>query len=50
MTAPVPRAVPVRPGLDLDLREAGTSGSPLQLPSARPAYGSIRPSAAPTAA
>ncbi|MFH9554524.1 hypothetical protein [Streptomyces sp. NPDC017435] len=29
MTAPLQRTVPLRPGLDLEVHEAGTSGSPL---------------------
>ncbi|WP_055557168.1 alpha/beta fold hydrolase [Streptomyces sp. NBRC 110028] len=43
MTAPPQRTIPVRPGLDLDVREAGTSGSPVLVLHGGPGPSSISP-------
>ncbi|MDN3054416.1 MULTISPECIES: alpha/beta fold hydrolase [Streptomyces] len=43
MTAPLQRAIPVRPGLDLEVREAGTSGSPVLVLHGGPGPSSITP-------
>ncbi|GAA2325979.1 alpha/beta hydrolase [Streptomyces cuspidosporus] len=43
MTAPLQRTVPLRPGLDLDLREAGSSGSPVLVLHGGPGPSSITP-------
>ncbi|WP_159765258.1 alpha/beta fold hydrolase [Streptomyces sp. HM190] len=42
MTAPLQRAIPVRPGLDLAVREAGTSGGPVLVLHGGPGPSSIR--------
>ena len=43
MTAPHQRTISVRPGLDLDVREAGTSGSPVLVLHGGPGPSSISP-------
>ncbi|MFF0630126.1 alpha/beta fold hydrolase [Streptomyces sp. NPDC004296] len=43
MTVPLQRTVPVRPGLDLEVREAGTSGSPVLVLHGGPGPSSITP-------
>ncbi|WP_335973342.1 alpha/beta fold hydrolase [Streptomyces sp. CA2R106] len=43
MTAPEQRTVPVRPGLDLDVRAAGTSGNPVLVLHGGPGPSSIAP-------
>ncbi|MGW3209800.1 alpha/beta fold hydrolase [Streptomyces sp. NPDC001135] len=43
MTASLQRAIPVRPGLDLEVREAGTSGSPVLVLHGGPGPSSITP-------
>ena len=43
MTAPLQRTIPVRPGLDLDVREAGTTGSPVLVLHGGPVPSSISP-------
>jgi pimeloyl-ACP methyl ester carboxylesterase len=43
MTAPPQRTIPVRPGLDLEVREAGTSGSPVLVLHGGPGPSSITP-------
>ncbi|MFC9931816.1 alpha/beta fold hydrolase [Streptomyces sp. NPDC127190] len=43
MTAVHQRTIPVRPGLDLDVREAGTSGSPVLVLHGGPGPSSISP-------
>ncbi|MFJ8808855.1 alpha/beta fold hydrolase [Streptomyces sp. NPDC102490] len=43
MTAPPQHTIPVRPGLDLEVREAGTSGSPVLVLHGGPGPSSITP-------
>ncbi|WP_158895436.1 alpha/beta fold hydrolase [Amycolatopsis anabasis] len=43
MTTPLRRTIPIRPGLDLDLREAGTGGSPVLVLHGGPGPAGITP-------